>query len=77
VTSLVVLHAGGDAPQIRLESGHPRQLVTQLGIIVRQLEASPTTDCWTSDSCFNGMWIEADDATGVPFLGLPYPYPNA
>ena len=63
-----MLHADGDAPQIRLESNHPKQLITHLRVIVSQLEASPTTSCWASDSCFNGLWIEADDAAGVPFL---------
>jgi hypothetical protein len=68
VISLVVLHADGDAPQLRIESGHPKQLITQFNVIVRQLEASPTADCWASDACLNGLWIEADDATGAPFL---------
>ena len=44
VRSLVVLHADGDAPQIRLESNHPEQLITHLRVIVSQLEASPTTE---------------------------------
>ena len=68
VSSLVVLHADGDAPQIRLESDHPKQLISQLSVIVRELEGSPTANCWASDACFNGLWIEADDASGRPFL---------
>jgi hypothetical protein len=68
VTSLEVLHADGDAPQIRLSSDHPKQLITQLRVIVQELEQSPTANCWASDSCFNGLWIEADDASGRPFL---------
>jgi hypothetical protein len=68
VKSLVVLHADGDAPQIRVESDHPKQFNTQLSVIVRKLEASPTPNCWASDTCVNGLWIEADDAAGSPFL---------
>jgi hypothetical protein len=68
VTSFVVLHADGDAPQIRLESGHPKQLISELQEIVQQLEGSRTANCWTSGACFNGLWIEADDAAGRPFL---------
>lgn len=68
VSSLAVLHADGDAPQIRLESDHPEQLIRQFTVIVRELEGSPTANCWASDACFNGLWIEAVDASGRPFL---------
>jgi hypothetical protein len=68
VGSLVVLHADGDAPQIRLESDHPEQLIRHLSAIVHELERSPTANCWASDACFNGLWIEAEDASGKPFV---------
>jgi hypothetical protein len=30
--------------------------------------SSATANCWASDACFNGLWIEAEDASGKPFV---------
>ena len=67
VTSLVVLHGLGDAAQVRVESDHPALLIRHLAAVELAL-FSPTTNCWTSPSCFNGDWLEATDASGRPFV---------
>jgi hypothetical protein len=67
VVSLVVLHGLGDAPQIRVESDHPAALIRNLSAIELALY-QPTSDCWTSSSCFNGEWLEGVDKGGRPFV---------
>jgi hypothetical protein len=67
VVSLVVLHGLGDAPQLRIESDRPAALIRNLSAVELALYP-PTSDCWTSTSCFNGEWLEAVDAGGEPFV---------
>jgi hypothetical protein len=68
VVSFVILHALGDAPEIRVVSERPIAFIRDLPTIERILYPRSGAECWTRPYCLNGEWREAIDSHGNPFV---------